>query len=315
MATAAKAFFDSLTDEQKKTAGYEFKHDERLNWYFVPRARKGLPLGQMDEKQRELAKKLLASGMSAKGNDKVWAIISLEPVLKELEQRARPGAGANRDSGLYYWTVFGQPGGKEPWGWRVEGHHVAVNFTIAGEHAAGAPAFLGSNPADVKDGPRKGERPLGEEEDRGRAFVKSLTPQQQKKAIIAEKAFADIITGNQREAKLTKGFEGLPVSEMSAEQKAALMDLVAVYSNRFRTELAAQDMKRIAVVGVDKIYFAWAGSMEKGQGHYYRIHGPTFLIEYDNVQNNANHIHSVWRDLENDFGGDLLKKHYQEHKH
>src|SRR5688500_2494681 len=139
MATAAKAFFDSLSDEQKKTAGSEFKHDERLNWPVGQGPRKGLPLGQMDDRQREQAKKLLASGMSAKGNDKVWAIISLEHVLKELEQRARPGAGANRDSGLYYWTVFGQPGGKEPWGWRVEGHHVAVNFTIAGEHAAGAP--------------------------------------------------------------------------------------------------------------------------------------------------------------------------------
>jgi hypothetical protein len=311
MAAAAKAFFDSLTDEQKKTAGYGFKDDERLNWHFVPKARKGLPFGQMDEKQRELAKALLATGMSQKGNAKVLAIINLEPVLKELE-RARPGP--TRDSGLYYFTIFGQPGGKEPWGWRVEGHHVALNFTVVSDDAiAAAPAFLGTNPAEVKDGPRKGQRILAEEEDMGRALAASFTDEQRKKAVIAEKAYPDIITGNKREAMLKT--EGLPVSEMTEQQRAALMDLIGVYANRLRTELAANDVKRIATAGVEKIHFAWAGSLEKGQGHYYRIQGPTFLIEYDDTQNNANHIHSVWRDLQNDFGGDLLKKHYQESPH
>jgi hypothetical protein len=311
MAQAANAFLASLNDEQKKKATYQFKDDERLNWHFIPKARNGLPLSEMTDAQRELAKKLLASGMSQQGGVKVLTIVNLEPILKEIEK----GTGPKRDSGLYYFTIFGQPGGNQLWGWRLEGHHVALNFTVIGDHAiAAAPAFLGSNPADVTSGPNKGLRALGEEEDMGRAFVKSLTPDQQKKAIINATAPKDIITGNQREAKL-KQFEGLPVSEMSPEQKAALMDLVGLYANRHRTELAAQDMKRIAVAGVDKIYFAWAGSQEKGQGHYYRIHGPTFLIEYDNTQNNANHIHSVWRDLENDFGGDLLKKHYQEYPH
>jgi hypothetical protein len=311
MVQAAKAFLDSLSDEQRKKATYEFKDDERLNWHFIPKARNGLPLAEMKDAQRELAKKLLASGMSPKGNVKASTIINLEPILKEIEK----GSGPKRDSGLYYFTVFGRPDPAQTWAWRVEGHHLALNFTVMGDRAiASAPAFMGSNPADVRDGPSKGLRALGEEEDLGRAFVKSLAPEQQKTAIIAAKAYNDIVTGNQREAKL-KQFEGLAASEMSAEQKAALMDLVGLYANRHRRELADQDLKRIASAGVDKVYFAWAGSLEKGQGHYYRIHGPTFLIEYDNTQNNANHIHSVWRDLQNDFGGDLLKKHYQETPH
>ena len=312
MAAAAKSFFDSLTDEQKAKARYDFKHEERLNWHFVPRKRNGLPLSEMTEKQRELAKALLATAMSQKGNEKALGIINLEPILKEIE-RARPGP--TRDSGLYFWTLFGDPNSKEAWAWRVEGHHLALNFTIAGGHGvAAAPSFMGTNPAEVRDGAHKGLRILAEEEDMGRALIKSLSDEQRKKAVIAEKAYPDIITGNQREAKL-KAVEGLPVSEMTEQQRTALMDLIGVYANRFRTELAADDMKRIAAAGPEKIHFAWAGPLEKNQGHYYRIHGPTFLIEYDNTQNNANHVHSVWRDLQNDFGGDALKKHYQEHAH
>src|SRR5687768_15569796 len=311
MAAAAKSFFEALTDEQKAKARYDFTHEERLNWHFVPRKRNGLPLSEMTEKQRELAKALLATAMSQKGNEKAMGIINLEPVLKEIEK----GRGPARDSGLYFWTLFGDPNSREAWAWRVEGHHLALNFTIAGGHGvAAAPSFMGTNPAEVRDGPHKGLRILAEEEDLGRAFVTSLSQDQRKKAVINEKAYPDIITGNQREAKL-KAVEGLPVSEMTEQQRAALMDLIGVYANRFRTELAANDMKRIATAGVEKIHFAWAGPLEKNQGHYYRIHGPTFLIEYDNVQNNANHVHSVWRDLQNDFGGDLLKKHYEEHAH
>jgi hypothetical protein len=309
MAQAAKKFLDSLSPEQRATAGFEFADNERFNWHFIPKPRKGLTLKDMSEDQRKTAKALLSAGLSQQGSTRVLTIMSLEQILHEIEQ----GKGPKRDEVMYYWTVFGKPGDGKPWGWRVEGHHLSVNFTIAGDTAVAAgPAFLGTNPAEVRDGPRKGLRVLAEEEDMARALVKSLSDEQAKKAVIAQSAPKDILTEAKRQAVLAK-FEGIPYGELTDPQKAALTDLLALYANRLRPELARHDLKRIAQAGLDKVYFAWAGGIEKGQGHYYRIHGPTFLVEYDNVQNNANHVHSVWRDLENDFGGDLLKKHYDEH--
>jgi hypothetical protein len=311
MAVAARKFLDCLSPEQLATAGFEFKDNERLNWHFIPKPRNGLTLKDMSDDQRALAKALLASGLSPQATTKAETIMSLDIILKEVEQ----GKGPRRDPELYYWSVFGNPE-KGPWGWRVEGHHISLNFTVANDKAvaAAAPGFLGANPAEVRTGPRKGLRVLAEEEDLGRAFVKSLTPAQMKKALISQTAPKDVVTSNQRQASLAK-FEGVPYSELTDPQKAALTELIAAYANRLRPELAQNDMKRIAQAGVDKIYFAWAGGTEKGEGHYYRIHSPTVLIEYDDTQNDANHIHTVWRDLENDFGGDLLRQHYdQSHK-
>ena len=312
MATAAQRLLDSLTKEQREAAAFEFKDNERHNWHFIPKPRKGLPMKDMTPDQRTLAKALLASGLSQKTSDQILTLMTMEQILHDIEQ----GKGPKRDPELYYWSVFGKPGGDAAWGWRVEGHHVSMNFTIAGPKAVAgaAPSFLGANPAEVKSGPRKGLRLLAEEEDKARALVKSLSAEQKAKAIIAQEAPKDIVTGNARQAVLKK-FEGIPFSELDGHQKTALIDLISLYGNRLRPELAQNDLKRVARAGLDKIYFAWAGGLEKGEGHYYRIHSPVILIEYDDVQNNANHIHTVWRDLENDFGGDLLRKHYdQDHK-
>jgi hypothetical protein len=312
MAAAARKFLDCLSPEQLATAGFEFTNNERFNWHFIPKPRNGLTLKDMSDDQRALAKALLASGLSQQANTKAMTIMSMEQILHDMEQ----GKGPKRDPEMYYWSVFGDPSGKAPWGWRVEGHHISLNFTIANDRAVAgaAPGFFGANPAEVRDGPRKGLRVLAEEEDQGRAFVKTLAAPQLKKAVINEAAPKEIITGNQRQAAMPK-FEGIAYADLSDQQKAALVDLVALYANRLRPELAQADMKRIAQAGLDKIYFAWAGGLEEGAPHYYRIHGPNFLVEYDDTQNNANHIHSVWRDLEHDFGGDLLRKHYdQDHK-
>jgi hypothetical protein len=238
-------------------------------------------------------------------------IMSLELILKDMEK----GKGPPRDPEMYYWSVFGTPDGKSPWGWRVEGHHVSINFTVISDKAVvAAPVFLGDNPAEVKDGPRKGLRVLAEEEDMGRALVKSLSEAQLKKARFLQAAPAEIITKADRQAVVQK-FEGIPYTELNDTQKAALVELISLYADRLRPELAKDDLKRVNDAGLDKIYFGWAGGTNPGEPHYYRIHGPNFLVEYDDTQNNANHIHTVWRDLDNDFGGDLLKKHYdQEHK-
>ncbi|HEY7115851.1 MAG TPA: DUF3500 domain-containing protein [Tepidisphaeraceae bacterium] len=314
MAQAAKKFLDCLSPEQLATAGFDFKSNERLNWHFIPKPRNGLTLKDMSEDQRALAKALLASGLSEKADHKALTIMSMEQILHDMEQRQQI-KGPRRDPEMYYWSVFGQPGGDQPWGWRVEGHHVSINFTIVGDKAvATGPEFLGANPAEVREGPRKGLRVLAEEEDQGRAFVKSLDADQLKKAIFSQAAPKEIVTGNERQAMLQK-FEGIPFSDLNDVQKSALIDLIKLYADRLRPELAQDDLRRVAQAGLDKIYFGWAGGLEKGQPHYYRIHGPNVLIEYDDTQNEANHIHTVWRDLENDFGGDLLRKHYdQDHK-
>jgi len=323
MADAANKLLASLTPEQKAAASFEFgpvnidaaidkKDNERLNWHFIPKPRKGLTMKIMTPEQRELAKALLRTGLSEGGAQKLYAIMSLEEVLRVAEA-STAGGGRNRDSENYFWSLFGKPGDTAaPWGWRVEGHHFSSNFTVvSGKAAAGGPIFYGTNPAEVREGPKKGLRVLAEEEDLGRALVKSLTPEQMKKALINTTAPKDIITVADRRVKLEK-FEGLPLGELTDAQKAALAQLIDVHANHFRAELANDDIARMRAAGLDKIYFAWAGEIEPNKPHYYRVHGPTFLIEYDNTQNNANHVHIVWRDLQNDFGGDMLKKHYNE---
>ncbi len=312
MAAAATKLWDSLTDEQKAAAGFEFADNERTNWHFIPKPRKGLTLKLMTEPQRVLAKALLTTGLSETAAAKVYQIMSLEQILHDME--AGKGNTPERDTEKYFWSIFGKPGTNQPWGWRVEGHHCSMNFTIINDKAVAAgPAFMGDNPAEVKEGPRKGLRVLADEEDMGRALVKSLTDEQKAKGILKFAAPKEIVTGADRQAVL-KDFQGVPASDLTEAQKTALSNLIALYANRLRPELAQADIHRIAQAGLAKVYFAWAGETEPGQPHYYRIHGPTFLVEYDDTQNNANHIHTVWRDLENDFGGDILKKHYQEAK-
>lgn len=314
MAQAAGNLWAALTPEQKKKAAFPFKDGQRYDWHFIPRPRQGLPWKEMTEGQRALAHGLLASGMSSRGYVKAETIMSLEEILKEMEQ----GRGPARDPELYFFSLFGDPASadpKEPWGWRVEGHHLSLNFTIAGDKGiAGGPSFMGSNPAEVRQGPRKGLRVLGEEEDLGRRLVKSLKDDQKSKAVLSGDAPKDILSFVARKAEPLKP-AGLLASEMTAEQKEVLTKLIAEYAERLRPEIAAQDLAEILKAGVDKVGFAWAGGTEVGQPHYYRVQGPTFLLEYDNTQNNANHVHSVWRDFEGDFGEDLLKKHYEESPH
>ena len=312
MAAAANKFLDSLTPEQREKATFDFKNEERSNWYFIPKVRQGLTLKSMTPAQRQLAHALFRTGLSAHGYEKATNIMSLEPVLKELE-----GARGTmvRDGELYYFSIFGKPEATGTWGWRVEGHHLSANFTVVkGELFSGTPSFLGTNPAEVRQGPRKGLRVLAEDEDLGRALVKSLNDEQRKTVIFDTKAPAEVITKNNRKV-MPLETTGLPGSKLTKEQSAQLMNLVKTYVNRLRGDLAEADFKKIEKAGWDKVYFAWAGGTEKGDPHYYRVQGPTFLIEYDNTQNDANHIHAVWRDFDNDFGEDLLRKHYAEVPH
>jgi hypothetical protein len=308
MAKAANNLLATYTPEQKQAGVFELTDAERVNWHFIPKARKGMSFKELTTVQRPLAHALLSSGLSQRGYGAAVTIMSLEQILKEVEG----GRGPNRDPELYFVSIFGKPGSQQPWGWRVEGHHLSLNFTIAEGKIVGTPSFFGSNPGEVKDGPRKGLRVLDQEEDLGRGLVKSLSEDQRKTAILPGDAPADIITANSRKAKVLTP-EGIGADQLTAPQKHMLLGLISAYANRLRGEVADQDLQKIQAGGFEKVHFAWAGGIEPGQKHYYRVQGPSFLIEYDNTQGNGNHIHCVWRDMNNDFGDDLLKKHLEEH--
>jgi len=311
MAGAANAFIASLDDGQRAKALIPFGDDERKNWNFVPLIRKGLTWKEMNSAQRHLATSLLASGLSQRGLVKATTIMSLEQILLEIEQ----GKGPVRDPELYYWAVFGTPSADGTWGWRVEGHHFSANFTIVeGEHVAATPSFMGTNPAEVRTGPRQGLRVLSGEEDLGRELLRSLDAKQRATAVIAEEAYPDVLTGNKRKAS-PQSPEGLSASKMTSTQRQILKRLIEEYVHRVRPEVAEADLAKIHQAGFRKIHFAWAGQDAPGKGSYYRVQGPTFLLEFDCTQNNANHIHAVWRDFNGDFGEDILARHYRETPH
>ncbi len=326
MAASAKSFVATLSDEQKAKAVFAWDaafdsglaaksppvatsnaalppSNERTNWHFIPRLRRGLPVKEMTQEQRLLAQALLATGLSNRGYTKAVSIMSLESVLAVLE--AGKKGGAVRDPDNYYFSIFGTPG-TEPWAWRVEGHHLSLNFTAAGDAApAMTPSFFGTNPGEVKDGARAGTRVLGKEEDLGRELVKSLDEAQQKKAIIlaeAPKEIMDVPGRNESKA------DGIAWGELKDAQRETLLKLVREYLFRNRPDVAAEELKKVQAK-IDGLHFAWAGGLDRGQPHYYRVQDGNFVLEYDNTQNDANHVHSVWRDFDHDFGVDLLKAH------
>jgi len=310
MFKAATTLLEALSTEQRAKIVFALNDAERENWNFVPLARQGLPFKEMTTAQQALALAFLRTGLSHAGYRRAEETISLELVLKELE-----GGAARRDPTLYYVTLFGSPSEDKSWGWRFEGHHLSFNFTVVdGHHVAFAPSFIGSNPAEVPSGPRKGERVLAEEDDLGRAFMKSLTAAQRKIAVFSDKAPAEIFTTNKKQVSPLSP-PGLSFNELNPSQRDALIALVKLYIGRWRPELAQETFEKITTAGLDKLTFSWAGGLERGDGNYYRIQGPTFLIEFDNVQNRANHIHTTFRDFDGDFGRDLLREHYQQHKH
>ena len=306
MAAAARNFLAALNDEQRSKAAFTFESEERGNWHFVPRERNGLTVKEMIPAQRHLAFALLNSGLSQRGFGQATTIMSLEQVLQEMEG---PSRKFPRDPELYHVSIFGTPDEKGTWGWRVEGHHLSVNFTVVdGTVAAGTPSFMGTNPGEIRKGPRAGLRVLGGEEDLGRELVKSLNEKQQAVAIIDSKAPDEVTTSDVR--KVTPGKpSGIALGALTAAQRETAVRLIRAYVDRLRGEVAAADFAKIQRSGIDKVFFAWAGGLEKGQRHYYRVQGPTFLLEYDNTQNDANHVHAVWRNFEGDFGLDALAAH------
>jgi hypothetical protein len=308
MADAANAFLKSLNEEQTKKARFPFDADERENFQFVPIARKGIPYADLTPEQKALSRKLLASGMSEKGLLKVETIIALEGLLAEMEKNP-----TFRDNKKYYTTIFGDPAADTTWGWRFEGHHLSVNFTlIAGKTISATPSFLGANPGEVRGETLKGTRPLAAEEDLARTLATALH-EASKPVVYTAKPPDEILTGSDRKIKQLEPV-GILASDMTPAQQEGLLKLIAEYANRHRADVAAADMAKIKA-DLPNIRFGWAGGLKKDEAYYYRIQGKSFLIEAANVQNNANHIHTVWRDAEGDFGRDALGDHHRHHDH
>src|SRR5262245_25722192 len=309
MAVAAEKFLGTLNEKQKEKTVYDFDSKERTNWYFVPRqtrdkksTRKGLPLEEMTAEQKAAALELLRAGTTAKSYTTATTIMSLESILRDLEK----GGAMVRNPGWYFFTVFGTPSKTGKWGWRVEGHHLSLNFTLdKGKIVSATPSFFGANPATIKQGPRKGSQTLPEAESLARELFNSLDDDQ-KKTALQEKQFLEIEQGK---PKPNVGpARGLVAEKMNKKQKDILLKLVRSYADRMPEEVAQVEMEKVEKAGTDKIHFAFAQEPDKpGKPYTYRVQGPTFVIEFLNVQadsagNPANHIHSAWRNLQGDFG-------------
>jgi hypothetical protein len=318
MADAARRFLASLREEQRRAATFPFLGDERYLWNYRPfesMPRNGLWLMAMTAEQQQAAFALLETGMSARGADQARRIMERETALREHERLDGMLTKLIRDPELYWWSVFGEPGGAEPWGWRVSGHHIGLHFTVVGDQVAPCPLFLGANPAEARYGPRKGDRILPEEEDMARDLLVSLDDPRRALAQYSPVAPRDIATDVHRRAWPGVVPRGLPYAGMDARGREKLVDLIRQYLTRSADDLSAAAWRRIERAGLDTVTFAWAGPADRWQGHYYAVSGPTFMIEYDNVQNGANHIHSVWREWDGDWGEDVLAEHYRTAAH
>ena len=325
MAAAANTFLASLTPEQKAKATLRFDAEERFNWDESPRPRKGIPLKELTDQQRTLAMELWKTGVGETGYQKIQTIRSREPVLSALQQTEE--GRRMRDPDLYYFSIFDTPSTKSTWGWRVEGHHMSLNFTVVrGELISNAPLFLGAQPADLTAAGLKGPaaeaaarippalaaRALAGEEDRARELVQSLDAKQRAIAIFdrPEKRTADMLSGINNKKTTPLSPPGLLARQMTKEQKALLVKVVEEYLSRMPPDVAAdRSRKLLSGSNLDDIAFSWVGGTERGQAHNYVVQGPTFMIEYAQSRNNATgHIHTIWRDFNDDFGVGLLSR-------
>ena len=307
MARAAGAWLAALDQRQQREAQLEWASRQRESWHYVPRSRPGVALRAMSPAQTAAAWDLLGSLLSARGLDQVRGQLTIERILGELS-----GSPGFRDPGNYALLVFGDPAGSAPWAWRFEGHHLSLSVLVAPGHGvAVTPVFFGANPAHVPRGHAHGGfRLIGAEEDAAFSLIQSLDGGLRTQAVIADRSLGDIVSGPGRELDL-KRFEGVPLARLNEAQRGGILRILELYAGTMREEIAAPALAKVREAGLEALHFAWAGSLARGRPHYFRVHGPTALVEYDNTQDGANHVHSVWIDPQGVFGRDLLKAHYK----
>jgi hypothetical protein len=307
MAQFALGFLADLYDKQRPYTQYPFDDPARFDWHYTPRRRPGLAIKEMSGDQRDATWRLLRAALSKRGFSKAELVLRLEEILGKMT-----GNPSFRDPENYAMAIFGDPAGDGPWGWRFEGHHLSLSVTIVpGEGIALTPMFFGANPAKVPAGhDHAGLRLLGDEEDLAFDLIGGLEGSDRDRAVIADRSLRDIVTGPGREKSLREP-AGLPAADMNEARRDGLLRLLRAYLANARPVLAKAEYAKIGDAGFERLHFAWAGSLSRGAPHYYRIHGPSVIIEYDNTQNGANHAHSVWHDPTNLFGEDLLRRHHE----
>jgi hypothetical protein len=311
----AQKFIGSLSTDLQQQLLYDFADEGRTSFHFVPMSRRGPTFHDFDENQRDLALELLRSSLSSEGYRKGSEIMELENVLIIMDQYPMPDGSLARDPLNYHFNIFGKPGPNEFWGWSFEGHHLSLNFTAErASIVSSTPSFMGSNPGIVPIEKDKGKQVLRKESQLALSLVQSLTEAQLAKAKFSDTAPREILTGNRKEITTLEP-KGILYSQFTPDQQESFLELLEVYIGNYIFDFAESFRKKIMDAGVEHLYFAWAGGLEWGQPHYYRIQGPTLLIEYDNIQNNANHVHTVVRDLTNDFAEDILREHYLKEHH
>jgi hypothetical protein len=308
MRAEASSFIATLDAARQERASLPFTHAKRVDWHYTPRSRPGLSFADLTAPQREGVHRLLRTALSAAGHRKVVNIVELELVLREIEL-----TGFFRDPEKYFVVFFGAPDAKAPWAWRFEGHHLSLSFTLRGDAIATTPSFFGANPAEVRRGAKQGLRVLAAEEDEARKLLATFDEAQRKAAVIDARSYGEIVTrAEPRVAPLDN--RGIEARAMTDTQRAQLRRVIEAYAESFEPELRAARLSR-AFEDMGAIRFAWAGPTERGKPHYYRVQGPKFLIEYDSSQDGGNHVHTVWRDFNGDFGRDLLREHHSRSAH
>lgn len=308
----AMTFVNSLNQDQRTKAVFPFEEMNRYEWHYLPATdvpRNGIAIKDLDNTQKKLFYALLQVHLSHEGYARTKNIMDFEYLLKEMQPD-----NIKRIPENYYVTIYGTPAKNNTWGWKFSGHHVALNFTVVNDALAFAPFFFGVYPAEVKEGTKKGTRIIKEEEDLGFELINSFAPKQKQKAIFSLTTFTDVVTTNAPKVVPLEPV-GIIASEMTLKQKKILNKLLAAYLLSMPSKIAKTRMKRIIKEDRNAIRFGWAGDTNYGKPHYYRVQGKTFLIEFDNTQSNSNHIHTVWRDFNGDFGKDLLQEHYHDSKH
>jgi hypothetical protein len=308
MAKAARSWLAKLDARQRGQAQLDWGNRRREDWHYVPRSRPGLAFRDMAPEQVAAAWDVLGSLLSARGIEQVRGQLKIEGVLGELT-----GSLSFRDPGNYALVLFGDPSTTTaPWAWRFEGHHLSLNVMVAPGHGVAiTPMFFGANPAHVPARHQHaGFRLLGEEETAAFGLIKSLEGDARSQAVIGDRSLGDIVSGPGRELALQRP-EGIALARLNEAQRDGVMRILQLYAGTMREEIAAAQLAKLREAGIDALHFAWAGSQAPGRPHYFRIHGPTALLEYDNTQDGANHVHSVWMDPQGLFGRDLLKAHYR----
>ena len=327
---AVRRFLNTLNADELKKTSYFFEDSIRQKWTNLPVGlvpRPGIRYGALSDQSRMAFHRVLSALLSSQGYLKLTSIMQLDDILNVLYQEAYDQGKINKESytqiqnlkwdhGNYYISVWGQPQDKEPWGLSLGGHHIALSCTVKGNKISLSPLFIGTDPAEVKSSKYAGWRVLSKEEDYGFMLVNMLTEAQKSKAILHQEVPGDIITNPNSSQRISE-YYGIAAKEFNEAQRSLLEILIQEYIHNFEHAFAHDIYSRILKTGLDKIHFAWVGSLENNKPHYYIIHGPDFLIEYDNMgfQHDGNHIHAILREKGNDFGEDILKKHYLESKH